>query len=127
MSKNLKNMKEPIVLLVEDDKINQMLISQIIKGLGAKVDVTGDGIQALEEIKTGHFDLILTDINMPNFDGFDLLEELNKKGNQTPVIFLTGLKDDEFKTKGKEMGAIDFIEKPINRKQLISKLKEVLF
>lgn len=127
MSESINSKEDPIVLLVEDDQINQMIISQIIKGLGVKVKVTGDGMQALEEIKTRDFDLILSDINMPNYDGFELLEQLNKKGNQTPVIFLTGLKDDEFKTKGKEMGAIDFIEKPIDRKLLTSKLKKVLF
>jgi len=127
MSESINSKEDPIILLVEDDQINQMIISQIIKELGVKVKVTGDGIQALKEIKSEHFDLILTDINMPNYDGFELLEQLNKDGNQTPVIFLTGLKDDEFKTKGKEMGAIDFIEKPIDRKLLISKLKKVLF
>lgn len=127
MNESLKNNTDPCVLLVEDDQINQMIISQILKGLGVNYIVTGDGIQALKEIENKHFDLILSDINMPNYDGFELLENLNKKGSHSPVIFLTGLKDEEFKIKSKEMGAIDFIEKPIDRSLLISKLKKVLF
>jgi len=127
MSENLKNNDNPHVLLVEDDQINQMIISQILRELGVNLRISGDGLQAMEEINTGQFDLILSDINMPNYDGFELLKHLNENANQIPVIFITGLKDDSFKIKGEEMGAIDFIEKPINRKVLISKLKKALF
>jgi CheY-like chemotaxis protein len=127
MSEDIKNNRDPYVLLVEDDQINQMIISQIVKGLGVKLKVSGDGLEALEEIKTNQFDLILSDINMPNYDGFELLKQLNDQSSKIPVIFLTGLKDDEFKVKSQEMGAIDFIEKPIDRKVLISKLKKALF
>jgi len=127
MSEDIKNNVDSYVLLVEDDQISQMIISQIVKGLGVKLKVTGDGLEALDEIKSTQFDLILSDINMPNYDGFELLKQLNDLGSDIPVIFLTGLKDDEFKVKSQEMGAIDFIEKPIDRKVLISKLKKALF
>lgn len=116
----------PHVLLVEDDKINQMIVSQILRSKDLKVVVANDGEIALAEIENGNFDLILSDINMPNYDGFELLKYLNQHAINIPVIFLTGLRDESFEIKSQEMGAVDFIQKPIDRKVLISKIEKVL-
>jgi len=114
------------VLLVEDDKINQKIVKEILRVRNYKVTVATDGVNALMEIAKGHFDVVLSDINMPNFDGFQLLEYMNEKDIDIPVIFLTGLKDESLELKSLKMGAVDYIRKPLNREMLLLKLEKII-
>lgn len=114
------------VLLVEDDKINQKVVKEILRARNYKVVIATDGVNALMEIAKGHFDVVLSDINMPNFDGFQLLEYMNEKNINIPVIFLTGLKDESLETKSLRLGAVDYIRKPIDRELLLLKLGKIL-
>ncbi|OYT16825.1 MAG: glycosidase [Bacteroidetes bacterium 4572_77] len=114
------------VLLVEDDLINQKIIKAVLKERNYKVTSAGDGVNALMEIAKGHFDVVLSDINMPNFDGFQLLEYMQEKKIDIPVIFLTGLKDESLELKSLRMGAVDYIKKPVDRELLLLKLKKIL-
>ncbi|NOR86427.1 MAG: response regulator [Bacteroidales bacterium] len=70
--------------------------------------------------------MVLSDINMPNFDGFQLLEYMNEKEIDIPVIFLTGLKDESLELRSLKMGAVDYIKKPVDRELLMLKLEKIL-
>ncbi len=72
------------------------------------------------------YDLILSDVEMPNLDGFKLLEMKNQKGIETPVIFLTSKTGHEDEEKGYELGAIDYIKKPIKKEILLLRIKKVI-
>ena len=114
------------VLLVEDDRINQKVVKEILRARNYKVVIATDGVNALMEIAKGHFDVVLSDINMPNFDGFQLLEYMNEKNIDIPVIFLTGLKDESLETKSLRLGAVDYIRKPLDRELLLLKLGKII-
>ena len=93
---------------------------------GYIVTIAEDGIDALLRMGESQYDLILSDINMPNLDGFKLLEMKNQKGIETPVIFLTGRSSSEDKKRGFELGAADYIKKPIDKEALLLSVKNVI-
>jgi DNA-binding response OmpR family regulator len=73
-----------------------------------------------------HFDLILSDVNMPNLDGFKLRETKQQKKIDTPLILLTGESDEASEIKGYEMGVADYLKKPIKKELLLLRVKKVL-
>ena len=114
------------ILVVEDDKDTQRLISHFLVSDGYDVNIADDGIDALIKLAQRNFDLVISDIQMPNLDGFKFLEIKNQKGIKTPVIFLTSQANEEDEIKGFELGAIDFIRKPIKKNILLLRIKRTL-
>jgi type IV pilus assembly protein PilB len=114
------------ILVVEDDPDNQLLISRILTNQGYDVSVAGDGIDALMVLAKKEFDLILSDINMPNLDGFKFLEIINQKGIKAPVMFLTARLEEDDEVKGLELGALDYLKKPIKKDALLMRVKRAL-
>ncbi len=115
-----------VILVVEDDQSMQKLITRHLEMQGYKVTIAQDGVDALINLGRGDFDLILSDINMPNLDGFKLLEMLTQKGVHTPVIFLSGRSSPEDEMKGLALGASDYIKKPIQKEILLFRVKKAL-
>ena len=118
--------KEAHILLVEDDLINRKIIQELLKQKNYNVTVASDGVSALMKIAKTKFDVILSDINMPNFDGFQLLDYMNEKSIDIPVIFMTSLTGEESELRGLELGAVEYIKKPINMDLLALKLDRLL-
>jgi type IV pilus assembly protein PilB len=114
------------ILLVEDDDDTQKLITRILESVPYDVTIAEDGIEALTRLEQKDFDLILSDINMPNLDGFKLTEMINQKGIIAPIIFLTGSTSEQDEIRGFELGALDFIKKPIRKELLLSRVRNVL-
>ncbi|HMM10495.1 MAG TPA: response regulator [Bacteroidales bacterium] len=114
------------VLVVEDEVINQKIIAGILKGDGYDVEIAPDGIVALMQISKGRFDVILSDIAMPNFDGYQMLEFIQANKIDIPVIFLSGHTSPEDEAKGLSLGAADYIRKPIDRNLLLLRLQRLL-
>jgi len=114
------------ILLVEDDDDTQKLITRILESASYDVTIAGDGIEALTRLEQKDFDLILSDINMPNLDGFKMIEMINQKGIGAPIIFLTGSTSEQDEIRGFELGAIDYIRKPIRKELLLSRVRNVL-
>ncbi|MDQ1278406.1 MAG: hypothetical protein QG555_1449, partial [Thermodesulfobacteriota bacterium] len=114
------------ILVVEDDEDNQLLIARILTNQGYDVSVAGDGIDALMVLAQKRFDLILSDINMPNLDGFKFLELINQKGIKAPLMFLTARSEEEDEVKGLELGALDYLKKPIKKDALLLRVKRAL-
>ncbi len=116
----------PAVLLVEDDKDSRNLLVRFLEADGYKVSACQDGIEALLALGKQDFALIVSDINMPNLDGFKLLEMINQKGLAVPVIFLTSRTDRHDETKGLELGAADYIKKPVKKEMLRLRVRTIL-
>jgi len=114
------------ILVVEDDADNQLLISRILTNQGYDVSVAGDGIDALMLLAKKQFDLILSDVNMPNLDGFKFLEIINQKGIKAPLMFLTSRSEEEDEVKGLELGALDYLKKPVKKDALLMRVKRAL-
>ena len=93
---------------------------------GYKVTISQDGIDAFLYLGKKHFDLILSDMTMPNLDGSRLLEIINQKGIKAPVTFLTSRTSAQDEKRGLELGAMDDIKKPIQEEILLLRVKCVL-
>lgn len=117
-------------LLIVDDStmLRDMLSYALNEGGYSDVVEAVDGIDGLEKAKSATYDLIITDINMPNMDGLSYIEELRKlpQYKTTPVLVLTTERSDEMKTKGKAAGATGWIVKPFVPDQLLKAVNIVL-
>lgn len=114
------------ILLVEDDIIQQKIIASILRSDGFDVDIAGDGVIALMQISKSRFDLIVSDINMPNFDGIQMLEYINQNSIKIPIVFLTSIQEEEIHSKTIELGAQAIMQKPVNRELLLTKIREIV-
>ncbi len=119
-------MKE-IILVVDDDSANLMLAQKIL-GKEFRIAAATSGVAALKYLERNKPDLILLDINMPEVDGFEVLEKLRrrKEYKAIPVIFLTADKSTETETKCFQAGAQDFVGKPFVPDILISRVRRIL-
>ncbi|NQT70908.1 MAG: Flp pilus assembly complex ATPase component TadA [Desulfobacteraceae bacterium] len=114
------------ILVADDDQDARELIALFLKNRGYGVTTSEDGIDALLHLGKKEFDLVLSDVDMPNLDGFKLLEMINQKGIATPVIFLTSRNSDKDEKRGLELGALDYIKKPIQKEILLLRVNSVL-
>ncbi len=116
------------ILTVDDSTSMRQMVSFTLKGAGYEVVESIDGVQALEVAKTRSFDLVVTDVNMPNMDGISLIKELRNLPDYkfTPILMLTTESATEKKQEGKAAGATGWIVKPFEPEQLLSTIKKVL-
>ncbi|MFH1624370.1 MAG: ATPase, T2SS/T4P/T4SS family [Pseudomonadota bacterium] len=114
------------ILVADDDEDTRNLTELILKNQGYEVTPTKDGVDALLYLGQKPFDLILSDVNMPNLDGFKLLEMINQKGIRAPVIFLTSRTSPEDEMRGLELGALDYVKKPIQKEVLLLRVRSAL-
>ena len=116
----------PLILIVEDEGLAQKFVERLLENRGYRVTIARDGIEALLYLGKKEFDLIISDINMPNLDGFKLLEMMGQKGIETPVIFMTSRTDPEDEVMGFKLGAKDYIKKPIQKEILLLRVEKAL-
>lgn len=126
LSPETKTGDQESILIVEDDEDSRKLITRLLENQGYRVTISEDGIDALLYLGKKDFDLILSDINMPNLDGFKLLEMMNQKGIEAPVVFLSSRDRGEDEKRGLELGAMDYIKKPIQKEILLLRVKSAL-
>lgn len=114
------------ILIVEDDEnISKMLAATLSIG-GYGYAQCGDGLEAVERITAGNYDLILLDVMLPGADGFAVLDTIRARGCEAPVIFLTALGAVADKVKGLRGGAEDYIVKPFEAVELLARIEVVL-
>ncbi len=123
-SNQQKNSKGKI-LIVEDEVINQRVISSMLKTEGYEVEIASDGLIALMKIGKESYDVILSDISMPNLDGYRLLEYMHEHKIRVPVILLSGHTSQEDEARGLQMGAADYIRKPVDKNLLLLRLGKI--
>lgn len=112
------------VLLCEDNVLNQNLVKAIVTTTNYELDIAKDGIEALDKITTGSYDLILMDIQMPHKNGYKVVKEMrNKLGLNTPVIGISAHSMIKEKKKCLDIGMNDYLAKPYTRKELLSKIQ----
>ena len=111
------------ILLVEDEKMLAEILSDTLSDRNFDVHLAYDGIHALEAIKKEPFDVIVSDVMMPNLDGYSLAKKLRNEGFNTPILFLTALSATEDVVKGFETGGNDFLKKPFAIDELIVRVK----
>lgn len=115
------------ILVVDDSITNLKCVESILKDF-YKLILVKSGEQALRYLENSSVDMVLLDVLMPEMDGFRVLERMRglEKNKEVPVIFLTGDLDEESEKRGFELGAADFIEKPIVPEALRKRIGEIL-
>jgi DNA-binding SARP family transcriptional activator len=114
------------VLVVEDNVLNRELTHALLKSAGYNVLIAKDGAEALMLIGRERVDLMLLDVDLPFIDGHKVLEALNEKGIEVPTIFISGLPGEEPEVKAFEIGAADFIRKPVKNTVLLARVAKVI-
>lgn len=110
------------LLLIEDDLPLAALIQEYLQAQGCELIHLSKGLDVNTLSSTEDFDLIICDVMLPDIDGFNLNDILQKKF-QSPIIYLTALSDDDDQIKGLELGAIDYIVKPVEPNVLLARIR----
>lgn len=128
MSKVNIRQEPSLVLVVDDDITLRFLARETLEQAGFVVDEAEDGREALEVFGNKRHDIVLMDVNMPNMDGFDACKGLRTlaAGDAVPVLMMTGLDDVVSINRSYEVGATDFITKPINWTILTHRVRYLL-
>ncbi len=114
------------LLLLEDDIILQEIIEEYLVEQGYAVNTFLDGAKALDAAMSRQYDMLLLDVNVPEIDGFEMLEYLRGIKNSTPVIFITSLSGIQSLQKGFELGANDYLKKPFELEELCIRIEHQL-
>src|SRR6266481_1945146 len=116
------------ILVVDDQRSNAEMMAGVLKARGYSVHLALDGQQALEQVREMHPDLVVSDILMPGVDGYDLCRRLRSAPETAllPVILVTSLDAQGERVKGLEVGADDFLSKPINWEELFARVRSLL-
>jgi len=123
------NKYKGLIMVVDDNGITTKLLCRYLKANGYEAVDAYDGVDCLDKVaklkvEDKQVNLIITDVMMPIMNGEELVRRIKEKyGNEIPVVMVTALKDTKYQLRAIEVGADDWLEKPIEEKLLISKAK----
>lgn len=122
----LLNGENARVLVVDDEAGVRDLLGDALRVAGYNVSSAPDGMSALTSLRSAPVDLLIIDINMPVLDGFELLEQLRKKGDHTPALMLSARGERTDITRGLRLGADDYVTKPFGLEELLLRVGAIL-
>lgn len=111
------------ILLMEDDGLLAETLQELLIENGYAVDLASSGDEAAELSYENSYDLYVFDINVPDIDGFELLQSLREASDKTPTIFISAMVDIQTISKGFELGAEDYLKKPFFPEELLIRIK----
>jgi len=116
------------ILIVDDNAQNAELLQAYLEPLNSRIRIAVDGVEALEQVDKRQPDIILLDIMMPRMSGFEVCRRLksNPETKDIPVVMVTALNELADVERGVDSGADDFLSKPINKLELLTRVKSVL-
>ena len=114
------------ILIAEDDRELRQLFSHVLTKNGYSVKGVTNGREALDAINADYFDLIISDIMMPEVDGYELVHTLRDAGNTTPVLMVTAKDSFDDMRRGFISGTDDYMVKPINVNEMVLRVQELL-
>lgn len=114
------------ILLVDDDIRLRDLLLRYLESQGFEAKGAGDGAQMRQALDRGHYDLIVLDLMLPGEDGLEICRRLRGQGDATPIVMLTAKGDEIDRIVGLEIGADDYLPKPVNPRELLARIRSVL-
>ncbi len=116
------------LLVVDDCRTTRKLISYLMKGGEFNITQAENGLDALEKLARNEVDLVMTDMNMPQMDGIELIKSMKEDSayKGIPIIMLTTESDDEERERGLKTGASSYLTKPVSREVLMEELGKYL-
>jgi DNA-binding NtrC family response regulator len=112
------------ILVVDDEESVRIILKQMLEKGGYSVEVRDNGEEALEALKSGRFNMLITDINMPKMNGIELLYKAKEEFPAMPVVFITAYGKDKTILEAMKMGLSDNIEKPFRMDDVLNTVKE---
>ncbi len=119
-------MEEVNILLVEDEKKIADTLSKGLKELDYHVETAYDGKIGLKMFEAGGINLVITDINLPEINGYDLCKVIRSRNQHVPIIMLTAFSSTDDKIEGFDAGADDYLVKPFEFKELLARIRVLL-
>jgi two-component system alkaline phosphatase synthesis response regulator PhoP len=119
-------MQKPSILLVEDEEHLHEALKLNLEMDGYMVDSAYDGGEALKQIQSAHYDLIILDIMLPSLDGFSITERMRLNNNQTPILILSAKNTSANRVQGLKLGADDYLTKPFNLEELLLRVAKLI-
>lgn len=114
------------ILVVDDDKSILRIFTRILQKSGYEIDTAETGKEAIEKAETGHYDLALVDVRLPDMDGTDLLPRMQKTMHNAVKIMITGFPSLENGVKALDEGADAYLVKPVKPEELLMLIEEKL-
>jgi two-component system response regulator FixJ len=114
------------VFFVDDDSGICQLVSEELKDINCRVSCFNNAAECLEQLPKQNCNLLITDVKMPGMDGLTLLSKAKRVAPWVSVMVITGFGDVPMSVRALKLGAVDFIEKPLNRKAFVHKVQTVL-
>lgn len=116
------------ILVVDDEPHIRRVLSAVLGDRGFDITMANDGVEGLEELSSGAFDLVILDLMMPGASGLEILSRIRSgdERSDTPVIILTAKGQDTDRDAAMAGGADDFLTKPFSPKKLIARIEEIL-
>jgi len=120
--------KTPVILVVDDNRENLELLEVYLEDLDCRTIPASDGPEALEIVKKDKPDLLLLDIMMPKMSGFEVCRRIKNDPatNHIPIIMVTALNEFGDMQRGVDCGTDDFVSKPVNKLELLTRVKTML-
>jgi len=119
-------MSNPRILVIDDEAIVRISCKKCLTPEGYDVDVASSGIEGMQLTQEHRYDLILTDLKMPDMDGMEFLTRIRSTQPETKVIMITGYSTVEHAVKAIKLGADNYLEKPFTPDGLVAAVKEAL-
>jgi len=114
------------ILLLEDDFMLNEMIVEYLSSTGHIIKSTNTGTECLELLDKEKFDLLILDINVPDIDGFTILERLHEQKREIPTIYISALIDIEDISRAFDIGCYDYLKKPFHLKELTIRINKIL-
>lgn len=119
-------MEEIKILLIEDEKKIADTLSKGLKELDYHVETAYDGSIGMRLFESGNFNMVITDVNVPGMNGYDVCKAIRSRNQHIPIIMLTALSATDDKIEGFDAGADDYLVKPFEFKELLARIRALL-
>jgi DNA-binding response OmpR family regulator len=116
----------PLALVVDDDRTVRDVVTRYLDRAGYRVDVAGDGEQAMSAVACRMPDIVILDLMLPRLSGLEVCRRLRKQSIGLPIVMLTALGEEEDRVLGLELGADDYVTKPFSPRELVLRVASVL-
>ncbi len=117
-----------LILVVDDSATVRKFVATALSLKGFRVMTASDGLEALEKMPQETVDLVITDLNMPDMDGFEFIKSLRETSQyqELPIVILSSMTDDRHKNHGLSLGAHSFLEKPFSVEEVQQEVSKLL-